>query len=537
MSEPSPNSPFMCNTSGSIYTGMALRKVPTNSYHNTTTDQAQSTTFSVPPGELKGPMWGLSCYDDVQGLYTYKEIDPLNIPLPPSASVNIHHTQYSCGPYAGSCFTQGYNHDVYSEQTYSMSSDLSQGLLLSSSQESHDGTIYSYETPSRTNHAHHSHSSSFSDMGQPASYHEELHASSYDSQQSCFSDESRLSSFSETPRTPFSIQELPCAMEKFSTYFHESPKPADMDILSPEGSDSDQGSSEACGTAVQQLERVSSLLSSTPTGHFSNVDPRVRATSLFNTHVPKRVSIENCEEIKALKIKRPLKKPKVLKEFPSVADFVYDPNHEYDPFVQPTSAAMAMLMSCLKPTKKDQVMILKENKRQFWQPNSKYRCHSYVDRILASETLIAMLFKSKKGPIACNHCSLKFENYLAIAAHFDQYNVTRPGRCKYDDCLSSVLGFASPSEQSRHTKTQHGNTAYTCSAEGCAYHSPRLDCVKRHYCKNHGEEADSKVLSKGVRALKDLPNKFQDVKKSKTLTDEEVRQQVAPILAKLRELL
>lgn len=494
------------------------------------------TTQPTVPGRIANSLELISSqfqFDDIEGTLKFSEVDSFNLcPQPPAS---LHPFQILNETFEYTCFTQGYNYEAY---TPTAASPLvsSQDLALATSTHSDDYVNYGYGAQEYQ----HSSQSSFSDDSQNSSSY-----SSDTSQLSSFTDSSRQTTYSDVSHEHellFSSQKQ--GLNAGYQYFVHSTV-----VASPPSLHADHllVANETTGTSVSTEEELTMLSPPLEESYLNIPQERVQVQvqvpapapvrSLF-PHSPKRSRDGDFNDTKMPKGKRSPKKPKVLKEFPTLAEFVYDPRHEYDAFVTPTSAAMALLMSCLKPTKKDQTMVLKENKRQFWQLTSAhYQAQSYVDRILASETLVAMLFKSKKGPIACNHCSLQFENYLALAGHFDEYNVARPGKCKNKECLSSVLGFASPSEQSRHLKTQHGSTSYKCSVEGCNYHSPRLDCLKRHYGSVHNFEADSRHISKGVQALKDLPSKFQDVKKSKTLTDEEIRQQVAPVLAKFRELI
>lgn len=505
-----------------------------SSHHVRTTDAAMTSQPTV-PGHIANSLELFSSqvqFDDIEGALKFSEVDSFNLSYQPP--VSLHPFQIFNETYENTCFTQGYNYEAYTPTAAASPLVSSRDLALATSTHSDEYVNYGYGAQE---YQQHSSQSSFSDDSQ--------HSSSYSSdtsQLSSFTDTSRHTTYSDVSHEhelPFSSQQKQGLDDDLDASFRYKYFVHSTVVASPPSLHADHllVANETTGTSVSTEEELT-MLSPPLEESYLNI-PQERAPALVRSlfpNPPKRSRDGGFSKMS--KGKRSPKKPKVLKEFPTLAEFVYDPSHEYDAFVTPTSAAMALLMSCLKPTKKDQKMVLKENKRQFWQQTSAhYHVQSYVDRILASETLVAMLFKSKKGPIACNHCSLQFENYLALAGHFDEYNVARPGRCKNEGCLSSVLGFASPSEQSRHLKTQHGSTSYKCSVEGCNYHSPRLDCLKRHYGSVHNFEADSRHISKGVQALKDLPSKFQDVKKSKTLTDEEIRQQVAPVLAKFRELI
>ncbi|KAG5365399.1 hypothetical protein CJU90_4479 [Yarrowia sp. C11] len=533
MSEPPSHPPFGCEAIDSFYPGTALRRVPVHDYHNTTTDEAQSTTFPVPPEEINGSHI-VGIWDDIQGLYKYLQIDTLN--LPPTLLLNENYSQNSTLALNGMSSTPNINHNPHpsvGRRNNSVSSDYSGDITLQPNEHSNESVLFQMSLDTNLMNSNHS---SFANVEPSPNYTCEQQFQSFESHQSSFSSNSSYSSATEIRfPSPYSYQETQDAQtlpERDTTFYHESLKSGEMELPTPEETGTETH------TSAQHLETGSSMFSSPPVqvGTFSP-EQRMKADSLFPQSAKRERPAEGKKGTKPF-ANRPPKKAKVLKQFPSVCDFVYDPSHEYDPVIKPTSAGMAMLMSCLKPTKRGQEMVLKENKRHLWQSKPNQKPHSYVDRILNSRILVALLFKSKKGPIACNHCNLKFENHLALAGHFDQYNISRPGRCEVEDCLSSVIGFASPSEQSRHKKTQHGGKAYPCT-DSCSYSSPRLDCLKRHYWFFHEEKAKAghiKFLPKEARPIEDLPKKFQDGKKSKTLTEEELYYLVQPILDKLQKL-
>ncbi|KAG5366494.1 hypothetical protein CJU89_0924 [Yarrowia sp. B02] len=572
------DSGLKCVTYDSLHAGYVPRRPPTSSYHNTTVDEAQTSTFAVPGSDLD---WHC-LYDEVQNTYKFPEIDPYNIPQqgPSVANYDYFACYTSYEPFFSSTdprtlaqvdpkvlstsldakfestetieppkTTDKFEPYVYERQFYYGSyggyyGDSGQGSSTGSSTGSSHVSSHSRQVSdvgmsdssidsgmdldvSESSYAD-SQQSSAQSSGQSSRKHYSTASSSYARQSSG-------QSYSTAPSTTYSTVSTRPYSTQMTTALRQSTSPSS----SRQSSFSDSGSFASDTTYGSfayplpayefNLETYFSEPKEVKREPMSTPPSEGRVRSLFTS--PKRVRVESSVK------KRPAKKARQTKGLPCVKDFVWDPQHEYDPYVTPTSAAMALLMSCLKPTKPDQVMVIKENRRELWQQTpGHFPVESYVERILASEPLIKGLFRSKKGPIACNHCTLVFENYLAVAGHFDRYKIARPGRCRDETCLCFVIGFASSSELSRHMKTQHGSTSCKCSVEGCPYHSPRLDCLKRHYMSVHDIDADSARIAQGMHALKDLPSKFSDAKKSKTKTDAEIAAMVAPILEKFRQL-
>lgn len=516
------------------YLASFMLRLPLSSHHNRTTDAAMITPAPV-PDPINSELERLAVMDDVANEVNYKEIDTLNMFHQPPPSVLPYHpfTEFS-GDYHSwaTCLTQGIN---YGPTTSNHGGQTDASPMIQSEEAFHP--VSNHCDDDYGNYVYQS--EEYQDPNSsPLSDGSQLSPS--------YSVGSQNSSFSEAAENEY----FPSQKSEFDAdypYFDGSLQNPTM-VMSPSSYHAHhlQVANDPTGTSASSDEELSMMPSPPREGYvyIAHALRQVQLQEQVQVPVPslfpnplKRARDDGVNGTKVSKSNRPSKKAKVVR-FPTVDGFVYDPCHEYDPCVTPTSAAMALLMSCLKPTKKEQTMKLKESKRKQWQRSSVGSPHeSYVDRILASETLVTMLFKSKKGPIVCNHCHLHFENYLALAGHFDEYNVARSARCDHEDCLSSVLGFASPSEKSRHAKTQHGENSHTCTVRGCNYHSARRDCLKRHCIAVHKIEINSLNISRGLKPLKDLPSKFQDVKKSKTLTDAEIREMVAPVLAKFRELI
>lgn len=100
----------------------------------------------------------------------------------------------------------------------------------------------------------------------------------------------------------------------------------------------------------------------------------------------------------------------------------------------------------------------------------------------------------KKGNYFCSHCSEQFRTIMELAEHMDLYSVRRSFHCTEEDCPWNVLGFATASEWSRHTRSQHGSVTLTmCTI--CNKPFTRKDSLKRHLQLVH-ENQDSRYNRK-----------------------------------------
>lgn len=93
----------------------------------------------------------------------------------------------------------------------------------------------------------------------------------------------------------------------------------------------------------------------------------------------------------------------------------------------------------------------------------------------------------KKGNYFCSHCSEQFRTIMLLAQHMDQYAVRRQFHCVEEDCPWWVCGFATASEWSRHTKSQHGSVEMSL-CHVCHKPFTRKDSLKRHCTLVHDNE-------------------------------------------------
>lgn len=183
-----------------------------------------------------------------------------------------------------------------------------------------------------------------------------------------------------------------------------------------------------------------------------------------------------------------------------------------DAVMNSLSPEVSSLLCQLKPTKPAQEMVIKDNSR--WQANGRI-LPRYAEELIQNETRILELFKPKKGPIRCHHCTVLFENYLDLAIHFDTHQISRIPGCADDTCISFVIGFASSSERSRHAKSQHSNQTSICTYPDCNYHCPRMDGLKRHYKAVHDMQVTTKHVTNNVISLDLLPSRYKAIKRQR----------------------
>ena len=112
---------------------------------------------------------------------------------------------------------------------------------------------------------------------------------------------------------------------------------------------------------------------------------------------------------------------------------------------------------------------------------------NHVALLTASEKRHVKARPGKKGNFFCSHCSEQFRTILDLAAHMDKYGVVRGFHCEDMDCPWHVCGFATVSEWSRHTKSQHGSVPVT-TCEVCNKPFIRKDSLKRHTQLVHENE-------------------------------------------------
>lgn len=93
----------------------------------------------------------------------------------------------------------------------------------------------------------------------------------------------------------------------------------------------------------------------------------------------------------------------------------------------------------------------------------------------------------KKGNYFCNHCDIQVRTIIELARHMDSINIIRPFHCRVEECPWHVLGFATPSEWARHTRSQHGEIAVAI-CDVCSKPFTRKDSLKRHCLLVHVNE-------------------------------------------------
>lgn len=116
-----------------------------------------------------------------------------------------------------------------------------------------------------------------------------------------------------------------------------------------------------------------------------------------------------------------------------------------------------------------------------------------VQRLRADAEMWKQANQVKKGVYVCTHCTPgkggtgqgRFKTLAALAAHFDEYNLTRLCKCDYDSCAWSIVGFSSRSEKTRHIKSQHNATHFECPE--CHKFFLRTDSLKRHFKLIHNK--------------------------------------------------
>ncbi|KAG5362169.1 Krueppel-like factor 15 [Yarrowia sp. C11] len=107
---------------------------------------------------------------------------------------------------------------------------------------------------------------------------------------------------------------------------------------------------------------------------------------------------------------------------------------------------------------------------------------SNVERLKANPDMWTQATQVKKGVYVCTHCPSnggRFRKLSELAAHFDENNLTRLCKCDFPDCAWSIVGFSSRSEKTRHIKSQHASTRYSCMH--CERVFARSDSLKRHF--------------------------------------------------------
>lgn len=532
-------SQIFCETYDASHTGSWQRKLPTSTFHETTTDAAQSSEMEATPGF----QYPEQVYDDTTGRYKLLSLDSYN--LPNSNSYGESLTNYVNPSYLeaeNDHLDRCLDHNFVAEP---MSSQGSVNSIFSHTRVMHCSSFGSQH-------------SSFSETMQDYNFEqdeykyepvfpeqEEYSQSQQVYSQQDYSQSPQAYNYSQAPSYPYDV-----SMTSEKATFEVtlvSPKVPQESTFGIKLEDNHE-SKVYLPPSPPGSDLHSSLLSavtpqvSTPPEE-SQVDPKLRQRqgSLFSPASKRpRSNSKNKVVVQPPRVPKVPKRHKVVDLEPPVNEFVWDPNFRYDPIETPPNEEAALIMSYLKPCKEGQVMRIKENKREGWTRTAKSPKDSYVDLLLSSDVLITRLFKYKKGPIACSHCTIDFENYMTMCVHMDRFKIARDARCGVPYCIGSVVGFATSSELSRHTKAQHGNETSWCSERGCPYQSPRIDCMKRHYLTTHGLVVDTSHCMKWM-GPKDKPPYGDDIstgtkKPSKALTDAEVQQRAAPVLVKLREM-
>lgn len=126
---------------------------------------------------------------------------------------------------------------------------------------------------------------------------------------------------------------------------------------------------------------------------------------------------------------------------------------------------------------------------------------SHVSLLVSNENRHGKARPGKKGNFFCSHCSEQFRTILDLAAHMDKYGVVRGYHCENADCPWHICGFATASEWSRHTKSQHGSVpVITCDV--CNKPFTRKDSLKRHnqlVHENENSRYNRKLRNVGVK--------------------------------------
>lgn len=99
----------------------------------------------------------------------------------------------------------------------------------------------------------------------------------------------------------------------------------------------------------------------------------------------------------------------------------------------------------------------------------------------------------KKGIYKCAHCTEFFPDLLKLAQHLDEFKVSRPFKCPFNDCPWSLLGLPRKAEVRRHCLAQHEFQIYKsdgksspkvklfqCTHSDCLRTFKRKDSFRRH---------------------------------------------------------